>query len=148
MSYIAFNLAYKKNKLCYSLNYWSKNMFKFVFFRKSSRNSFSTHILGIIFQERYFHVISINRPKSIVSLPLLLKILDNICNAIVCCPGCDVINFEISLIFLIKQFFYLAKNLRQKFKYLENEKSFQGETKSTFYHFWRSFSCKKLSQAW
>ena len=34
----------------------------------------------------------------------------------------------------------MTKNLRQKFKYLENEKSFQGETKNIF----RAFSCKKL----
>ena len=34
---------------------------------------------------------------------------------IICFPGCDV---------LIKPFFYMTKNLRQKFKYLENEKNF------------------------
>ena len=31
-------------------------------------------------------------------------------------------------------------------KYLENEKSFYGEIKSIFHHFWRSFSYQKLSQ--
>ena len=41
-----------------------------------------------------------------------------------CFPGCDVINFEINPIFLAKPFFYLSKKSRQKFKYLENEKSF------------------------
>ena len=39
-------------------------------------------------------------------------------------PGCDVMNFEISPIFLMKLFFYMTKKLKQKFKYLENEKSF------------------------
>ena len=38
--------------------------------------------------------------------------------------GCDVINFEINLIFLIKPFFYMTKKSRQKLKYLENDKSF------------------------
>ena len=55
--------------------------------------------------------------------------------AIVCFPGCDVINFEINLIFLIKPFFYMNKNSRQKFKYIESEKSFQGEIKSIFNQF-------------
>ena len=44
-------------------------------------------------------------------------------------PHCDVINFEINLAFLIKPFFYKAKEVstkasKQKFKYLENEKIF------------------------
>ena len=59
-----------------------------------------------------------------VSLPLLLKILVNLCIASVCESGCDVITFEINLIFLIKPFFYMKKKSRQKFKYLENKKSF------------------------
>ena len=33
-------------------------------------------------------------------------------------------NFEINLIFLIEPFFKMTKKLRQKFKYLEDEKSF------------------------
>ena len=41
-------------------------------------------------------------------------------------------NFEINLIFLIKPFFYMTKKSRQKFKYLENGKSFQDEIKSIF----------------
>ena len=46
------------------------------------------------------------------------------CIAIVCFPGCDIIGFEINLIFLIKPFLYMTKKSRQKFKYLEKEKSF------------------------
>ena len=57
---------------------------------------------------------SINRPNSIVWLPLLLEILGNMCIAIVCKPGCDVINFKINLIFLIKPFFYMTKNVKTK----------------------------------
>ena len=33
----------------------------------------------------------------------------------------------------------MIKNSRQKFKYLEKEKSFLVEIKSIFYHFWRAF---------
>ena len=43
-------------------------------------------------------------------------ILGNMCIAIVCWPGCDTINFEIFLIFLIKQF--------EKFIHLQNKKGF------------------------
>ena len=46
------------------------------------------------------------------------------CIAIVCFLVCDVINFDIIVIFLIKPFFFMTKKSRQKFKHLENEKSF------------------------
>ena len=46
------------------------------------------------------------------------------CIPIVCFPGCDVINFEINLMFLIKPFFYLTKTSRQKFKYVSFLKGF------------------------
>ena len=40
----------------------------------------------------------------------------------------------------------MTKKLKGKFKYLENEKSFQREVKSIFWHFQRAFSCQKLYQ--
>ena len=52
------------------------------------------------------------------------EILDIIRTAVICLPDCDVINFEINLIFRIKSFFCKTKKSRQKSKYLENEKSF------------------------
>ena len=48
---------------------------------------------------------SINLPNLIVWSPLLLEILCNMCIAIVYYPGCDVMDFEINLIFLIELFF-------------------------------------------
>ena len=68
---------------------------------------------------------SINLPNFIVWLPLLLEILDNICITIVYWPGCEVIKFEINLIFLIKPFCYMTKKSRQKLKYLEDERAFE-----------------------
>ena len=44
-------------------------------------------------------------------------------------------DFEINLIFLIKPLSYMTKKSRQKFKYLETEKSFKGEIKSIFIFF-------------
>ena len=38
-----------------------------------------------------------NRPNFIVWLPLLCEILGNNCIAIICKPGCDVMNFEVHL---------------------------------------------------
>ena len=64
---------------------------------------------------------SINWPNFIVLSPLLLEILGNLSNAIVCFPGCDVINFETNLITLIKPFLSKCKKSRQIFKYLQNE---------------------------
>ena len=46
------------------------------------------------------------------------------CIVIICCPLCDVINFEINLSFHIKLFFYITKESGHKFKYLKNGKSF------------------------
>ena len=46
------------------------------------------------------------------------------CIAIVFKPSCDVMNFEVKLIFLIKPFFLYDQNGVKKPKYLENEKSF------------------------
>ena len=65
------------------------------------------------------------------------------CLTIVCFSGCDVINFEIILIPPIKPFFYMTKTSRQKYKYLENEKSFYGETKSIFHHL-KGFQYSKI----
>ena len=47
----------------------------------------------------------INWPNFFAWLPLVLEILGNMFIAIVCYPGCDVMNFEINLIFLIEPFF-------------------------------------------
>ena len=56
------------------------------------------------------------------------------CIKIVCFPECDVINFGINLTFVIKPFLYMSKKIRQKLKYIENEKKFKVEIKSIFHH--------------
>ena len=66
---------------------------------------------------------SIDWSNFIVRFPLLLEILGNMCIAIVCFPDCDIINFEINIISVIK-FLYMTKKSRKKIEYLENEKSF------------------------
>ena len=52
---------------------------------------------------------SINWPNFIAWLLLLLEILGNMCIVIACYPDCDIMDFEINLIFLIESFFYMTK---------------------------------------
>ena len=49
---------------------------------------------------------SINWPNVMVWLPLHFVIFGNMCTVIICFPVCDVINFEIYLIFVIKPLSY------------------------------------------
>ena len=77
------------------------------------------------FSRKMFHKLySSNWPVFIVWLSLLLEILVNMYIAIACWPGCGVTDFEVNHIFVIKPFSYMTKKSRQKFEYLENEKSF------------------------
>ena len=116
---IPLNLAYNKNKLHKTLDYWSRDMHNFHIFRKGS----PLHFLNDFFAKMFLMLYSIIWPYFIVWLPSRLEISANMCIGIVCSPGCDVINFEINLLFPVKSFFYMTKRSRHKFKYLENEKS-------------------------
>ena len=73
----------------------------------------------MVFEEKYFCYIILTDKISLLDCLNLVEILGNMP-----APVCDVINFGISLNLLIKLFFYITKNSRQKFKYLKNEKSF------------------------
>ena len=78
----------------------------------------------MIFQEKCFSFYILLTDQISLSDLLLLEILANMCIAIVCLPGCYVINYEIDFIFQIKPFLDMTKELKQKIKYLGNEKSF------------------------
>ena len=68
----------------------------------------------MILEKIFLTLCSINWPNLIAWLPLILKILDNICIAIVCLLVWDVINSEINLSFLIKPFSFMTMNSEQK----------------------------------
>ena len=121
---IALKLAYNKNELYKTLDYWSRYMLNFDFSAKGLGIISPPHFVFDFSAKMFLMLYSINTPNFIVWLPLLLEILGNVCIAIVCQPGCNVINFEIDLIFLIEPFFYMTEKSRQKFKYLENKESF------------------------
>ena len=63
------------------------------------------HFLHNFWREIFLLLYSIYLPNFIVWLPLLCEILGNIYIAIICKPVCDVMNFEVNLIFLINPFF-------------------------------------------
>ena len=67
---------------------------------------------------------SINWPNFVVWLSLPFELLGNMCIGIICCPACEVMNFEINHGFLINPFFLIPKKSRQNYKYLKNEKIF------------------------
>ena len=52
------------------------------------------------------------------------------CIAIVCFPGCHVINFEINLIFLIKTYFYIATNQDKNLNILRTKRVFKVKRKA------------------
>ena len=68
---------------------------------------------------------SINWPNFIVWLPLLLEILDNTCISIICCPVCDVRNFEINLDFLFKPIFCITKSQDKSLNISRTKRTFK-----------------------
>ena len=121
---IALKLVYNKNKLLKTLHYWSRDVLNFDFLDKGLGIVFSPHFVYDFSIKMFLMLYSINWPNFIFWLSLLLEILGNLCVASVYQPGCDVINFKINLIFLIKPFLYMSKKSIQRLKYIENEKSF------------------------
>ena len=94
---IALNLPYKKSKLYKTLYYWRRDMLNFIFLEKGLGLVSSPHFVSDFSIKMFLMLHSINWPDFIVWFPLLLEILGNMYIAIVCFPGCDVINLEIKL---------------------------------------------------
>ena len=92
-------------------------MFNFNFLE----NGLVHRILCMIFQEKCFSCHTLLNDQ--ISFPDYLYFLRywSLC---VLEPVREVINFETNLIFLIKPFFDMTENSKQKFKYFENEKRF------------------------
>ena len=81
------------------------------------------HFVYNFSKKMFLMLYSINWPNVIPWSALLLKILGNMFIAIVCYPGCDVMDLKINLIFLIEPFVLHDNNAWQKLKYLDNKKS-------------------------
>ena len=64
------------------------------------------------------------------------------CTVIICCPVCDVKNFEVNRSFFIKLFFYITEKSKQKCRYLKNEKGTWNE--KHFSSFWMDFQLSEI----
>ena len=82
-----------------------------------------------LFLEKSFSLIIYHYLKHFI---LLLSLLGNRFSVIVSQPCCEIVDFEIDLIFLFKTFFLHDQKSRQKFEYLDNEKNFLDEIKNVF----------------
>ena len=51
---------------------------------------------------------------------------------VICCPACDVTDFEIDLSFFIKAFPYMTKNSGQNINTLRTKRAFSMEEKAFF----------------
>ena len=120
---IVLNLPNNNNKIYKTLEYWSRDTLNFDFLKKGQGIVSPPHFVYESSKKMFLKLYSINWPNFIAWLHLLLEMLVNMCISINCQPGCDVIDLEINLILLIKPFSCMIKKSKQKFKYLENEKS-------------------------
>ena len=131
-------------------NKWSANYFQYISnFRLLIQRyaqfcifGKSCHILYMIFQEKCFSCYTLQLTKwllykwtNVFGIVLLPEILGNMCVAVVCSAGSDVINFEINLLSNQAVFLHDQKvkakpsscpgdEVETNFKYLENEKRF------------------------
>ena len=78
-------------------------------------------------------------------LPLLCERLGNMCIGIVCKPGCDFMNFEVSLIFLFKLFFLHDHNVTIKTKISLERKKLLRRNKKHFSSFLNGFQSSKIT---
>ena len=95
-----------------------------------SENSSSTTFC--VPRKMFLWLYFINWLDFIVWLPFFLEILDNTCIAIVYFPCCDVISFEINLIFLMKHFSIWPKIQDKNLNVLRTKKYFKVEEKVFF----------------
>ena len=100
-----------KNKLYKTLNYWSRDVLSFDFLEKGLRIVSLSHFVYDFSRKRFLCYNVLTDQIFTVGCPLLREILGNMRIAILCFAGYDVINFEISFLFLIKPFFYTTKGL-------------------------------------
>ena len=89
-------------------------MFNFDILDKGLGIVSSAHFVYDFSTKMFVMLHSINCPNFIVWLPLLLEILSNMCITIVGLPGCDVMDFEISIISLIELFFLHGQKVMTK----------------------------------
>ena len=141
---IALKLTYNRNKLFKTLNYWSRDMLNFAILDKGLGIVPAEHFVYDFSTKMFIKLYSINWPNFIFWLPLLLGILSNMCIAIVCQPGCDIIDFKTNLIFLIKLFLYMTKKVKTKTWISWERKELLRWSKNHFSSFLKGFLLAKI----
>ena len=107
---------------------------------------FLPHFLHNFWRKIFLLLYSINWPNFIVWLPLSCEILGNMRIAIACKPSCDVLNFEVSLIFLIKPFFRHDQKVVTKTSISWERKELLRWNKKHFSSFLKGFQSSKQHQ--
>ena len=72
------------------------------------------HFLRNIWKNIFFLLYTINWRSFIVCFFLLREILGRMCIVLVCWPDCDVMKFEVNIIFLVKPFFQQSQKVVTK----------------------------------
>ena len=103
------------------------------------------HLLHDFWRKRFLLLYCMTWPNIIVWLPLLREILGNMCIVIVCWPGCDAINVEINLIFLIKLFSAWPKRQGKNLNILKTKELLRWN-KEHFPLFLKDFHWSKLNK--
>ena len=100
------------------------------FFRYRSGNSFSSTFCYDFSTKMFLMLYSINWPSFITWSPLLLEIMGNMCIVIVCYPGCDIMDFEINLIFQIAVLSTWPKSHDKNLNNLRTKRAFKVKQKT------------------
>ena len=66
------------------------------------------------------------------------------CLAVVCIPGCEVINFEINLIFLIKPSYYINKNTDKNSNMLNMKRAIKVKHEKHFSSYLKGFQLPRI----
>ena len=104
---------------------------------------FLPHFAYDFSRKTFLMLYSINWPNFIAWLSLFLETLGNMCIAIVCYPGCDVMDFEINLIFLIKPFFLQDPKVMAKTEISWERKELLRSNKKHLSSFLKGFQLSK-----
>ena len=91
---IVHNLACNIIKRCRTWDYWSRDMLNFDFLQKGLGIVSPPYFMKDVSRKIFLMLHSINWSNFIDWLPLLLETLCNMCIAVVCQLGSDVVNFE------------------------------------------------------
>ena len=142
----SLNLAYYENKLYKTLDYWSKDMLNFHLLEKGLGIVSPPHFVFDFPRKTFLMIYFINWPNFIVWLLFLIEILVNMCMIIFCFPGCNVMSFEINLIFLIKPFLYMTKKWTKFLNILRKKRTLKwSKSKKHFSLFLKGFHWRKIA---